>query len=153
MSEPAEHVTAAKAVGQSSFGNFAAASEQSIVFPRGIPGFQDYQEFDLSPLPGIAQRDMALLQSVSPKDLTFVLQPHDHDLDLIQVEDLAEAAAQLELDLSDCCVMLIATLHPADEGYKTSVNLRAPVLIDTTRCLAWQVVLSNEGYPLRHMLE
>lgn len=153
MSESAEQMTAGKSAAQSSFGTFALTREQSIVFPRGIPGFQDYQKFDLSPLSGIAPREMALMQSVSPKDLTFVLQPHCSELDLIQSEDLAEAAAELELDAANCCVMLIATLHPAADGYKTSVNLRAPVLIDKTRRLAWQVVLSNEGYPMRHMLD
>ena len=153
MSEPAKHFTSANATDRNGFGSDSYARGQSIVFPRGIPGFQDYQEFTLEPLPGINRPEMLLLQSVTPKDLTFVLQPLSSDPDLIQIEDLADAAAHLEIPAADCCVMLIATLHPASDGYNTTVNLRAPIFIDTARRLAWQVVLANEGYPMRHMLD
>jgi len=153
MSEPAKHVPSANAAVAHSFGKATFNYEQSIHFPRGIPGFQDYREFNLSPLPGINRPDMVLLQSVAPDDLTFVLQPLSCDQDLIQAHDLADAAAHLDIEESDCCIMLIATLQPGSDGYKTAVNLRAPLFIDTARHLAWQVVLSNEDYPMRHMLD
>lgn len=153
MSEPAKHVNSAKPAAHSRFGSAVCSCEDSILFPRGIPGFQDYQEFRLSPLPAINRPELMLLQSVSPADLTFVLQPMTEHPDLIAAEDLAEVAAHLAIDPSNCCVMLIATLQPSNGGYKTAVNLRAPVFIDTARRLAWQFVLSNEDYPMRHALD
>jgi flagellar assembly factor FliW len=37
-------------------------------------------------------------------------------------------------------------------SFETSVNMRAPIFIDTAKRLAWQYILPNDRYEVRHSL-
>ena len=50
----------------------------------------------------------------------------------------------------DLMVFLLATV-PADVK-KTSVNMKAPLLINTRNRQAMQVIVENEDYEIKHML-
>jgi len=153
MSSPAQRLPSESVTVETSFGKFEFDRDRTITFPKGIPGFHDYQEFGLSQLPECFQSNLMLLQSIEPPDLSFIVRAHTSDLDLIQPEDLAEAIRNLGIEEEDCSVMLITTLHDCAEGFKMSLNLRAPVLVDNSKRLAWQFILSNDDYSVRHMLD
>ena len=153
MSSSAQHLLSDNVMVESGFGRFEFDHDRTITFPKGIPGFHGYQEFGLTQLPECFEADLMLLQSIEPADLSFIVRAHTPAPGLIQPEDLAEAARDLGIDEEDCGVMLITTFHNFAEGSKLSVNLRAPVLVDTAKRLAWQFVLSNDSYSVRHMLD
>jgi flagellar assembly factor FliW len=48
--------------------------------------------------------------------------------------------------------MLIATFRRMGNSFETSVNMRAPLFIDTANRLAWQYILPNDRYEVRHTL-
>jgi flagellar assembly factor FliW len=153
MSSSAQHILSDNVMVESGFGSFEFDRDRTITFPKGIPGFHGYQEFGLTQLPECFEANLMLLQSIEPADLSFIVHAHTSALGLIQPEDLAEAARDLGIEEEDCGVMLITAFHNFAEGSKLSVNLRAPVLVDTAKRLAWQFVLSNDSYSVRHMLD
>jgi flagellar assembly factor FliW len=48
--------------------------------------------------------------------------------------------------------MLIATFRRMGGSFETSVNMRAPIFVDTRNRLAWQYILPNDRYEVRHTL-
>jgi flagellar assembly factor FliW len=48
--------------------------------------------------------------------------------------------------------MLIATFRRMGGSFETSVNMRAPIFIDTANRTAWQYILANDRYEVRHTL-
>ncbi len=134
------------------FGVIEFDRQSIITFPKGIPGFKGYQDFGLTSLPIASESNLMLMQSIDPSDLSFVICSYDVSASLIAVEDLARACDHLGISPQDCAVALIANFHRDGENTELSVNLRAPILIDTANRLAWQHILTNEQYQVRHML-
>lgn len=48
--------------------------------------------------------------------------------------------------------MLIATFRRMGDSFETSVNMRAPIIIDTASRQAWQYILPNDRYEVCHTL-
>jgi len=71
---------------------------------------------------------------------------------LIDAKDIASAQQHLGIAPADCAVMLIATFRRMGNSFETSVNMRAPLFIDTANRLAWQYILPNDRYEVRHTL-
>ena len=134
------------------FGVIEFDRQSIITFPKGVPGFKGYQDFGLTNLPMAGEANLMLMQSIDPSDLSFVICSYDVSAGLIELQDLAQACDHLGIAPQDCAVALIANFHRAGENTELSVNLRAPILIDTANCLAWQHILANEQYQVRHML-
>ena len=134
------------------FGVIEFDRQSILTFPKGIPGFKGYQEFGLTKLPISSEENLMLMQSIDPSDLSFVICSYDVSAGLIEVSDLAQACDHLGISAQDCAVALIANFHRTGETTELSVNLRAPILINTANRLAWQHILTNEQYQVRHML-
>ena len=138
---------------QTRFGLIEFDRSSILTFPKGIPGFKDYQEFGLSKLPGASEvSNLVLLQSIEPTDLSLIVCSYEPAAGLIDAEDLAEACEHLSIRMEDCAIALIANFHREGDSVRISVNVRAPVLIDSANRLAWQYILSNDKYSVRHML-
>ncbi|MCZ4328213.1 flagellar assembly protein FliW, partial [Brachybacterium paraconglomeratum] len=87
-----------------------------------------------------------LMQSIQEAELTFILKPYDLQSGLISDTDLAGAIQQYAIAPENVAIMLITTLRQTADGLRKTVNMRAPVLIDTQRQMAWQHILSSEDY-------
>jgi flagellar assembly factor FliW len=125
---------------------------QSLTFPKGIPGFTGYQVFGLAMVPSETQAGFMLMQALDPDDLSFIVLPYDPAAGLIEEQDIVAAQQTLGIAPGNCAVMLIATFRRMGSSFETSVNMRAPILIDTTNRLAWQHILPNDRYEVRHTL-
>ncbi len=126
---------------------------QTITFPKGIPGFQGYGEFGLCRVPNCEQTSLMLLQSIEPRDLSFIVMPHDPAAGTYQDEELEEALLHLGINAADCAMLLIVSFQQVQDDHVMCVNLRAPLLIDGANRLAWQHIMTNDRYAVRHMLE
>ena len=137
------------------FGVIEFDRSATLTFPKGIPGFKDYHEFGMAKLPGAGESNLVLLQSIEPGELSFIVCCYELAAGLIDPEDIAQACQSLGIQPTDCAIVVVANFHRAGAGAGTrmSVNLRAPLLIDTANRLAWQYILSNEKYDVRHMLD
>lgn len=134
------------------FGTIEFDLDQSLTFPKAIPGFIGYQLFGLAMIPSETQSSFMLLQALEPTDLSFIVLPYDPATALIDAKDVDAAQQSLGIAPADCAIMLIATFRKLGERFETSVNMRAPIFIDTANRLAWQYILPNDRYDVRHVL-
>jgi flagellar assembly factor FliW len=133
------------------FGALALDPDHIILFPRGLLGFADQHHYMLADIPG-NDAVFKLLQSVDDADLSFVVLPLDRSEGPIAGPDLVAAGAALEIEDASLAVLAIVTLRADAARVDFTVNLRAPLLIDTARRLGYQHVLANDVYSLRHPL-
>jgi flagellar assembly factor FliW len=93
-----------------------------------------------------------LMQALEPDDLSFIVLPYEPAAGLIEPKDLDAALQHLNIPVQNCAIMLIATFRRMGNSFETSVNMRAPIFIDTTNRQAWQYIMPNDRYEVRHTL-
>ncbi|MDH3663609.1 MAG: flagellar assembly protein FliW, partial [Alphaproteobacteria bacterium] len=71
----------------------------------------------------------------------------------IDPTDFEGACATLGYDPAATAVIGIVTMRDDNNNQVFTVNLKAPVLIDSHRRLGRQHVFASEKYPLRHPLQ
>ena len=124
-------------------------NEQEILtFEYGVPGFPDIQKFALLSLD--ADLPLALLQSTEQPAIGFVVAyPFAFKTDYvfeISEEDKEDLAIEKE---EDVIAYSIVTLKESFQD--STLNLLAPVIINTNKKLGKQIVLQDSSkYPLRH---
>ena len=125
--------------------------EQDIItFELGLPGFPAYTKYTLLGLD--ADVPMALLQCVENVELGFlVVLPYvfktDYAFDLSE-EDIHELQIKEEQD-----VITYAILTLQETLTESTMNLLAPIVINTKQKLGKQIVLTeSEKYPIRYPL-
>jgi flagellar assembly factor FliW len=130
-----------------------AENEQTrvIVFPQGLPGFEEEKEFLFREEEGTP---LAHLESAQNREIGFVLlRPQLFLPDYLHQVDLSPEEIELlevkEDDKPD--VWAIMTLSLSDLS-KSTVNLRAPLLINSRAAKGLQIILSEEGYSARQLL-
>ena len=133
------------------FGALALDPDRIILFPRGLLGFAGQHHYVLADIPG-QDAVFKLLQSIDDVDLSFVVLPLDRSEGPIAGADLVAARAALAIEDAALAVLAIVTVRADAARVDFTVNLRAPLLIDTARRLGYQHVLANDAYSLRHPL-
>lgn len=135
------------------FGTFEVDPAKTIEMPQGPIGFTDHRHFALLDLEGEQETPFKLFQSLDDNALTFVVLPVQAEDPAIEPEDRAAACDAYGVPAERAAFMVIATVRKnASGGVETTVNLRAPLLIDTQTLAARQVVFSGERYPMRQPL-
>jgi len=131
------------------FGTLEITEEDILHFPLGIPGFLNEKEFVL--LPHGADSPFSFLQSVKEPNLSFLLvdpfafyKDYEFKLDDILVR---------EMELTEenpPQVWVIATIK---ENIKDmTVNLLAPIILNTQKREGRQIILEQSPYSIRHKL-
>ena len=133
------------------FGALAQDPDRIILFPHGLLGFASQRRYLLADIPG-ADAAFKLLQSIDDPELSFVVLPLDLSDGPIAGPDLLAARRALAIEDAALAVLAIVTLRAEAERVDFTVNLRAPLLVDTSRRLGYQHVLPDDAYPLRHPL-
>jgi flagellar assembly factor FliW len=133
------------------FGEVRLDGDRLITFPAGLLGFADCRRYVLADLPD-RQVALKLLQSIDQPELAFLVLPLDLAEGPIGHGDLQQACDELGLEWSTLVALAIVTIRQDDGGVGFSINLRAPLLIDSRRQLGRQHVFAGDAYPLRHDL-
>lgn len=123
--------------------------EKGIIdFPEGIPGFENTKKFVLLGSED-TESPFRWLQGVDNENLALVvIDPKTFKADyIIDVEDDEVAILEIE-DPSKVIVLTIVAIP--DDISKMTVNLKAPVLINTQKNRGKQIVLENSDYQIRH---
>lgn len=130
-------------------GTVSIDDQDIITFKKGIPGFLDEHQFALLSFDNGAP--FAILQSINTPALAFVVtNPFDFYPDY-EFELPDQAIDQLSIiDQKDVAVYGILTVH--DNFEQSTINLQAPVVINHTKQLGKQVVLTNTSYQTKHAL-
>ncbi|MHC8491141.1 flagellar assembly protein FliW [Thalassospira sp. SM2505] len=136
------------------FGEREFAWDKAIYFPAGLKGFPDHNVFALASFPGDGATPFILMQCLTEPELAFIVAPYNLESGTIRPEHLEQAFNIHGIKKNDGAVLLIVTLHkPEDGDVVMSLNLRAPIIIDTSRQAAYQHHLPEAGgYSFHHVL-
>ncbi len=137
---------------ESRFGTLTIGEKSILVMPQGLLGFGDYHDFALAELPEGKYPQFRVLQCLSDQNLAFLVAPLSAENSAIDQADVEEACAATGIALADLALLLIVTVRRDETGAHVSVNLRAPVFVDTRNHVARQYVMPNSKYPVRHSL-
>lgn len=122
---------------------------QIIDFEHGIPGFEDEKQFVLLP---IENNDVFfVLQSLKTAELAFIItNPYTVTTNYsFELEEATVHALQIQDD-KEVAIFSIVSLKETME--KSTINLKAPIVLNTTSNKAKQVILNNENFAIRHLL-
>ncbi|KGP91401.1 flagellar assembly protein FliW [Pontibacillus chungwhensis BH030062] len=131
------------------FGEVEVNRDDVILFPNGLPGFEQEQEFVVLPIDeaGIYQS----LQSIKSEEISLVVvNPYvffkayeffldDKTLEALRIESPSEVA-----------VFSVLTLR--EPFSDTTANLQAPIIVNTRNQKGKQLILTNTPYMTRHLI-
>lgn len=139
---------------ESRYGELTFDATQMVAMQRPILGFPQLTQFGLAKLPSQAGNNLVLLQSLEDANVSFPCFALDPVNPLIEESDVKATCTTLGIKPEDCAILCILTVRQDEASGKNvvTVNLRAPVFIDSARKMAWQMVLTNPRYPIRHAL-
>jgi flagellar assembly factor FliW len=137
---------------ESRFGTIEIGADAMINLPNGLLGFSDFHEFGLAALPDGRHPQFRVLQCLTASDLAFLVVPLNMEGCAIDAADIAEACATLGISRERLAVLLIVTVRRDENGAHVSLNMRAPLFVDTARMIGRQYVMPNNKYSIRHAL-
>lgn len=120
----------------------------NIVFEKGLPGFENLKKFTLMNLQ--ENEEFKILQS-SEQEISFVTTNPFEVYNNYEINLNEEIIKNLEIENpNDVLVLGIVTL--GKNLYESTINLRAPIIININNNLAKQYIMQNEVYETRHPL-
>ena len=132
---------------ETAFGTFDVSTDEIIAFPAGVPGFEECRRFVV-----LSSRELdpfQCLQSVEGPSASFLaVDPRRALPDYRCVISDVDRARLGEPD--ETSLVWFAVVTVLDD--QTLVNLRAPIVVNPTRMLGYQLMPSNSLYPLRFEL-
>lgn len=134
------------------FGRMEFDRKRCLTFPSGLVGFGSLLQYGLVAMPNEKLAPLMILQSIDEPSLAFVVRPYDPASGWYKEKDIDEAIRQRKIAAADSAVLLVTNFHRRDGQLLQSVNLRAPLLLDSGRLQAWQDILPNDSYSVRFML-
>lgn len=134
------------------FGEIEIGDEKIIHFESGIMGFEEYKDFTLLYDSEAEKKPFfSWLQCVTEKGLAFpVVNPLNvmKDYNPVVEEALLEPLGELKDD--DIVLLVFATI-PKDIK-ETSVNMKAPIIVNAANGKAIQVILEKGNYSIKHKI-
>ena len=124
--------------------------ERIITFTTGMMGFEEYKQFTLIFDSEKDERTIMWLQSVTEPDLAFpVIDPYQilPDYSPIVEDDWLEPLGPVA---SDEEYYLLVVLTVPQDLTKMTVNMKAPIVINTTTMKACQIIVGNDDYQVRY---
>lgn len=145
----------------SRFGKVEVDINNSIYFPSGVFGMPQDCNFCLTDLPipencsdsqANIMKEFKLLQCLNNESLSFIVMALGVENNLIAEEDIEEACQQLQFDINNVLIVLIAHIHNRSDDMLISVNLKAPIIIDSEKKLGVQYIFTFNKYEVRHII-
>jgi flagellar assembly factor FliW len=132
------------------FGEVEVEEEKIINFPKGIIGFEDLKRFILIDHPG--SDTIKWLQSVEEKDFALpVVDPVGFFPDYEPVIGESDLNA-LNIDsIENAVVLCILTVPKNPED--TTINLKAPVVLNPQNRLGAQLIAENPDYKIKQPIK
>ena len=150
----AENETPEFVVVETRFGDIEFSWDKGIYMPVGLLGFPEHHVFGLANIPNASLDQFKLYQSLTDAGLSFIVAPYNMESAVYADKDIELAQKSLAISPDDMAILMVVTIRSAQggQGITMSTNLRAPILIDTKRQVAWQHILPNDKYSVQHDL-
>lgn len=134
------------------FGEIEIGEEKIIHFEDGLFGFEQYKDYTIIyDVESEGEPFFSWMQSVTEKSLAFpIVNPLKVDGEYNPVVEDELLAKLGEIKEEDLLVFLLATV-PQDVK-KTSVNMKAPLVINAETRQGIQIVAENDDYEIKHYL-
>jgi flagellar assembly factor FliW len=131
------------------FGEIDIQEDQIIQFPSGMPGFEDYTRFVLLHLDD--EVPFSYLQSVEDGNISFIIVNPFHFYSDYEFELSQFIKEELEIQ-SEADVMIwgIISVHPRSN--ELTINLLAPIVVNSTLRKAKQIILHDTPYKTKHKI-
>ena len=136
------------------FGELVYSAGACLVFPAGLPGFENERHFVL--IDELSQRPLVFLQSIATPDLCFNTVPVQAIDAAYQVQLTSEDLERLGLPPgrqpdTDREVACLAIICAAGDQSPTA-NLLGPVVVNRQTRVAVQAIREDSRYSARHPL-
>jgi flagellar assembly factor FliW len=125
-------------------GDVSIDDTKIIQFPTGIPGFLDETEFVLLDIPG--NPVFQFLQSVKTSPLAFVVTDPYHFYQSYTFELDEGTLDSLQIN-SENDVQIISIVTLKDPFETSTINLKAPLVINQKKMVGKQYILNTDEYP------
>jgi len=132
------------------FGSVEVEDEKILTFPWGLPGFEHLRRFVV--LPGAGSDVFGWLQSVEEESTAFLVVDPFVFFPGYFVDIPERETHELKLEAPAQAVLLVIVSVPEGDIKKATVNLLAPLVINTARQLGRQVILNSSPFNTRHPL-
>ena len=132
------------------YGTIEVDEASVIRFEDGLFAFDDYHDYVLLD-DSNGESPFRCLQSIEESNLAFVMMdPFEikSDYEIVLGEDLIESLDITELD----GILILSIVSVPEDVKKSSINLRAPIIINVNKCKGAQYVVDNDQYRVRHYL-
>ncbi len=131
------------------FGSVEIDEAELLVFKHGIPGFEDKHRYFLAKYND--ESPFFILQSVDEPGLAFVLIGMEQVAPGYSIEITDEVVAELKISQPEEAAFF-TIVNMTGELVEATVNLAAPLLINTREKLGKQIILNNPSYSMKHPL-
>ena len=149
-SENAQENQPENVIVETRFGDIEFAWDKAIYMPIGLLGFAEHHVFGLANIPGQTDVQFKLYQSLTDAHMSFIISPYDLRSGVYSDHDLEVASKGVAVPIEHMTILLVVTIRSNGEGgVKMSVNLQAPIIVDTERQVAWQYIMRNDIYPVQ----
>lgn len=121
----------------------------NITFEKGLPGFESYKTFSLCDIEGDSK--FKLINSTEEENIGFIaISPFSVKKDYeINLDDETIKSLQIETP-NDVLLLNIITLGKTLE--KSTVNLKAPIIINIKNNKGKQLILQDDKYQIKEPL-
>ena len=121
----------------------------NITFEKGLPGFENYKTFNLCDIEGDSK--FKLINSTEEENIGFIaISPFSVKKDYeINLDDETIKSLQIETP-NDVLLLNIITLGKTLE--KSTVNLKAPIIINIKNNKGKQLILQDDKYQIKEPL-
>ncbi len=130
------------------FGEITVSDDTIITFDSGLPGFDTMTKFTL--LTNSENPAFCWLQSIDDGDLAFVLfdvgsimKEYDPKIDVNSVSELGKIENNL---------LIYNIVVVPENAEEMTVNLKAPIVINTDTKKGKQVIVNNDDYQIKHYI-
>ena len=132
------------------FGEIEVEDEKVVTFENGIPAFAEENEFVI--LPYEEESPYYFMQSLKSPELAFILTIPFLFFPDYQIEIDDESIKELDIKNQDnVAIYSLVTIPNGSLRYMT-VNLLAPVVLNTENMKAKQIIMEKSNYKTKHRL-
>ncbi|WP_164218347.1 flagellar assembly protein FliW [Virgibacillus sp. YIM 98842] len=121
-------------------------SSNIIKFAAGVPGFNEEKEFILMDIPG--NDGFQILQSIKSANTAFIV-TNPHQIYPDYTFDLDENTQNMLQIKSEKEVVVFTILTIKDPFQESTLNLKAPIIINPVSRLGKQYIINADHYPTR----
>lgn len=129
-------------------GSIELTPEEIYIFENGLPGFLDEKQFMILPL---EETTLFVLQSVKTSEVAFIITSPFEIFPEYNVKLSDEVLTALQIGVEKD-VVVYAILTVKEPFNKTTVNLQAPIVINSKKKLAKQYITNDTSFSMRQPL-